>query len=89
MAQGEKQSPPFVHGQESGFGTLEQVPQDPSDPAGYQQIEEDTVERVPRGPSWLRRVQIPFLLLAGIAVPIAILFRRRGASKSREQAVRR
>lgn len=89
MAQGEKRSPPFEHGQESGFGTMEQVPQDPSDPAGYQQIEEDTVERVPRGPSWLRRMQVPFLLLAGLAVPMAILFRRRRASKGPKQTVRR
>jgi hypothetical protein len=80
MAQGERQSPPFEHGQESGFGTLEQVPQDPSDPAGYQQIERDTVERMPRGRGWLRRIPLPLLLLAGLAIPLAVLFVRRRRS---------
>ena len=77
MAQGENQSPPFEHGQESGFGTLQQVPQDPSDPAGYQQIEEDTVARIPAGRSWFGKVPVPLLLLAGLAVPLAFLLQRR------------
>ena len=74
MTQWEKDSPPFVHGQESGFGTLEQVPQDPSDPAGYQQIEEDTVTRIGGGPRWLRRIPLPLLLFAGVAVPVALMY---------------
>ena len=57
---------------------LEQVPQDPSDPAGYQQVEKDTVERLPRRRRWFDGVPLPLLLLAGVAVPvIAVLGARR------------
>jgi hypothetical protein len=84
MTQWEKESPPFVHGQESGFGTLEQVPQDPSDPAGYQQVEKDTVERLPRRRRWFDRIPLPLLLLAGVAVPvIAVLGARRLRHRAR------
>ena len=83
MTQWEKQSPPFVHGQESGFGTLDQVPQDPSDPAGYQQIEEDTVSRIPRRPRWLRKIPLPLLLFAGVAVPVALIY---ASSRRRRRA---
>jgi hypothetical protein len=74
-----QQSPPFIHGQESGFGTLDQVPQDPGQLAGYQQIEEDTVRRLPRnrlaGP--LRSIPLPLLLIAGVAIPLAFFIWRR------------
>lgn len=86
MTQWEKESPPFVHGQESGFGTLDQVPQDPSDPAGYQQIEEDTVSRIPRGPQWFRRIPFPLLLLAGVAIPVALMLGN--SRRRRRRAVR-
>ena len=78
MAQGENQSPPFEHGQESGFGTLQQVPQDPSDPAGYQQIEEDSVERITTGQDARSKVRLAILLLLVAVVVFVVLRRLRG-----------
>ncbi|MEX2237670.1 MAG: hypothetical protein WEB00_09070 [Dehalococcoidia bacterium] len=78
MAQGETVKVPYEHGQESGFGSLEQTPQDPSQLAGYQQIEEDSVSRVPRNRLWkvVRAIPLPLLLIAGVAIPLFILRRR-------------
>jgi hypothetical protein len=79
MTNHSEQQSPLVHGQESGFGTLEQVPQDPGQPAGYQQIEEDTVRRLPRNriAGAPRFVPLPLLLLAGLAIPLAIFIWRK------------
>ncbi|MPZ22731.1 MAG: hypothetical protein GEU28_04130 [Dehalococcoidia bacterium] len=73
---------PYVHGQEAGFGVAEDAMQDPSHQMGYQQIEEDSVGRVPRNRIMraLRAIPMP-LMLAGAAVPAFWFFRRRKRAK--------
>lgn len=83
-ANGNEQEKPFAEpdqsGGQSGFiGTIEQTAQDPSSAMGYQEISTDQVERVSRNPVLrvLRSIPTPLLLLAGVAIPLALILRRR------------
>lgn len=73
-------SEPDQSGGQSGFiGTIEQTAQDPSSAMGYQEISTDQVERISRNPvlRLFKAVPTPLLLLAGVAIPLAFILRRR------------
>jgi hypothetical protein len=70
---------PLRHGEEPGYGVVQDTLQDPSHQMGYQKVERDDVARTPRNRFLrvIRSVPLPLLLIAGIAIPAAIFFSRR------------